>query len=64
MKTYIISDFTGYDNDEMLYFTKIGYQGKRSMPLLYTVWGLTKEISRQSAELLVEYLTYNKVKST
>ena len=56
MKKYILSDHTIFDEDEQLYFTKMGVEGK-NMPLHYTVWGITPEQSRQRGNELGEILT-------
>lgn len=53
---YIISPITTWDDEQMLYATKLGIEGK-NMPLHYTVWGKTEHESRFRAENLVEILT-------
>lgn len=61
MKTFIISPYVGFDHEENLYYCKVGLDLKNHMPLLYTVWGLTKESCQKRAEDLVELLS-NSVK--
>jgi len=56
MKKYIISPVTLYDKEQESWATKVGIEGK-TMPLHYTVWGITKDISRERAERLGEILT-------
>ena len=53
---YKISPVILYDEDEKLFYTKVGVQG-RNMPLHYTVWGMTEEECRTRAERLVEILS-------
>lgn len=55
---YIISPITTYDDEQLLYATKLGIEGK-NMPLHYTVWGKTEQESRERAERLAEKLTRN-----
>lgn len=55
-KKYIISPITTWENDEMLWATKVGIEGK-DMPLHYTVWGKTEQESRLRTERLAEILT-------
>lgn len=55
-KKYIISPITTWENDEMLWATKLGIEGK-NMPLHYTVWGKTELESRLRTERLAEILT-------
>ena len=55
-KKYTISPHTLFNEDENLYFTKMGVEGK-NMPLHYTVWGKTETESRTRAEQLGEILT-------
>lgn len=49
---YFISDATIFDEDEQLWFTKVG-SGSKSGSLHYTVWGKNEEESRQKARDLV-----------
>lgn len=56
MKKYIISPVTVYDDEQELWATKVGIEGK-TMPLHYTVWGQTEQQSRERAERLGEILT-------
>lgn len=56
MKKYTISPVTFFDEDEKLYFTKMGGDGKH-MPLHYTVWGKSETESRERANSLAEILT-------
>lgn len=56
MKKYIISPITTYCEEEKLYATKLGIEGKH-MPLHYTVWGNTEAQSRSRAEELAEIMT-------
>ena len=56
MKKYIISPVTTYCEEQELYATKIGIEGKH-MPLHYTVWGNTEAQSRARAEKLAEIIT-------
>ena len=53
--SYVISPVTLYDNDEQLYYTKVGLKGK-NMDLLYTAWGKSAYESRVSAEKLMDIL--------
>ena len=53
--SYVISPVTLYDNDEQLYYTKVGLKGK-NMDLLYTCWGKSASESRVSAEKLMDIL--------
>ena len=50
---YIISPITTYDEDEQLYYTKVGVD---NMQLHYIVCGQSKSISRERAENLVSLL--------
>lgn len=52
---FFISEATIFDEDEQLWFTKVG-SGSKSGPLHYTVWGKDKEESRQKARELVAIL--------
>lgn len=61
-KKYIISPITTWEDNEMLYATKLGIEGK-NMPLHYTVWGKTELESRLRTEKLAEILTKELVKS-
>ena len=54
-KKYIISPVTSYDQDEELWFTKVGTDGK-GMPLLFICAGKTEEESRGRAEKLITLL--------
>lgn len=56
MKKYIISPITTYCEEQELFATKIGVEGKH-MPLHYTVWGNSEAQSRSRAEKLAEILT-------
>ena len=56
MKKYLIAPITVYCEDNMLFETKLAIEGKH-MPLHYSVWGATEEISRKRAEALAEILT-------
>lgn len=56
MKKYIISPITTYCEEQELFATKIGVEGKH-MPLHYTVWGNSEAQSRARAEKLSEILT-------
>lgn len=58
---YIISAITTYCEDEELYFTKVGIDNKY-MPLLYSVWGNTEQISRDRAQHLVDHI--NEIENT
>ena len=58
IKKYIISPVTSYDQDEELWFTKVGTNGK-DMPLLFISAGKTEEASRENANKLVELLIGN-----
>jgi hypothetical protein len=53
---YIISPITTWDDEQMLFATKLGIEGK-NMPLHYTVWGKTQQESRTRTEMLAEILT-------
>lgn len=55
-KKYIISPVTLFDEEQELWSTKLGVEGKH-MPLHYTVWGETELKSRERAERLAEILT-------
>lgn len=55
MNKYIISPITTYNEDELLYETKVGYNSI-GMPLHYIVLGLSEDISRQRAMQLAELL--------
>ena len=57
-KKYIISPVTSYDQDEELWFTKVGTNG-RDMPLLFISAGKTKEESQENATKLVKLLSNN-----
>ena len=57
-KKYIISPVTSYDQDEELWFTKVGTNGK-DMPLLFISAGKTKEESQENANRLVRLLNRN-----
>lgn len=59
---YIISPITTWDDEQLLWQTKLGIEGK-NMPLHYTVWGKTQLESRQRTERLAEILTTEPVKS-
>ena len=48
-KEYTISPITSFDEEEELYFTKVGIKGG---DLLYTAWGKTEKESRDRAEYL------------
>lgn len=52
---YIISQISTYDNDNLLWETKIGTDEK-DMPLKLSAWGKTEEESRTSASELVKIL--------
>jgi len=54
-KKYIISPVTSYDQDEELWFTKVGTNG-RDMPLLFISAGKTPEESRERAEKIITLL--------
>ena len=56
IQKFTISPVTFYDQDEQLFYTKMGVEGK-NIPLHYTVWGKTETESRTSAEKLGEILT-------
>lgn len=56
MKKYIISPITVYCEDNMLFETKIAVNAIH-MPLHYSVWGATEDISRKRAQALAEILT-------
>jgi len=56
MKKYIISPVSSYCEDEQMWATKLGIEGKH-MPLHYTVWGNTEAQSRSRAEELAEIMT-------
>ena len=58
IKKYIISPVTSYDQDEELWFTKVGTNGK-DMPLLFISAGKTKEESQENANRLVRLLNRN-----
>lgn len=53
---YIISPITTWDNDEMLWATKVGVD-KKGLPLHYTVWGKTNEESKERAINLLQHLS-------
>lgn len=52
----IIAPITVYDEDNMLWETKIGRMDIEDMPLSYSAWGKTEEESRTSASELVKIL--------
>lgn len=52
---YIISPLTTYNEEEMLFETKVGLSSK-DMPLHYIVCGLSEEISRERAQQLADLL--------
>lgn len=52
---YIVSSISTYDEDEFLYYTKVGIDAE-GLPLHYIACGLSEEISRQRAEALAELL--------
>lgn len=56
MKKYIISPVTTFDEDDMLWQTKVGWD-EPGMPLLYIVCASTETLSRVRASLLVDLLT-------
>ncbi|HRC03174.1 MAG TPA: hypothetical protein PLJ18_12025 [Niabella sp.] len=56
MKKFTVSTVTTYDSDDMLYYTKIGTNGK-DMPLYCIAAGKTITESRTRAEQLGEILT-------
>jgi hypothetical protein len=56
MKRYLISPITVYCEDNMLFETKIAVDAIH-MPLHYSVWGATEDISRNRALALAEILT-------
>lgn len=49
---YIISPISTYDNDNLLWETKIGTDEK-DMPLKYSTWGKTEAESRDLAKHLI-----------
>jgi len=49
MKEYIVSPVTVYDDDNQLWGTKVGCNGK-DMPLLCVAYGKTEEKGRAEAE--------------
>ena len=53
-KEYTISPITSYDEEEELYYTKVGVKGG---DLFYTAWGKTEKGSRDRAEDLLLHLT-------
>jgi hypothetical protein len=55
MNKYIISPVTTFDEEQELYATKVGMEGKL-MPLYYIAFGNTEAHSRSRAEILVEIL--------
>ena len=55
-KKYTISPHTLFDENEKLYITKMGVEGK-NMPLHYTVWGKTETESRERANNMGKILT-------
>lgn len=55
MNKYIISPVTTFDEDEYLYYTKVGLNSE-GMPLHYIVCGLSEDISRSRAQSLVDLL--------
>ncbi len=52
---YIISPVTTFDEDEYLYYTKVGLNSE-GMPLHYIVCGLSEDISRSRAQSLANLL--------
>ena len=52
--TYKIG-ITSYDNDELLFVTKVGLP-TGNMDLLYSVWGKSEKQSKDRAEELVKWL--------
>jgi hypothetical protein len=57
MHNYVVSQITTYDEENMLWETKIGLD-RSNMPLLFTSWGKTEYESRQRAEELATMLKY------
>ena len=53
---YLISPITTWDEEKELYETKIAID-QRNMPLHYSCWGTTIDISRKRAETLGIILT-------
>lgn len=56
MSKYIISPITTYNDETMLWDTKLGVEGI-NMPLHYTVHGKTEKESRDRTVKLAEILT-------
>lgn len=54
---YIISKETFYDEERELFYCYIG-KDNREKTLLLTVWGVTEQAARISAEKFLELLTY------
>lgn len=52
---YIISPITTYNEDELLYETKIGLDDKR-MSLLYIAFGKSEETSKERAQNIADLL--------
>jgi hypothetical protein len=54
---YIISCHATKDEDENLYYVKMGIRSKKGMVIHYTVWGDTEESAIHKAEVLAEILS-------
>jgi hypothetical protein len=55
MSQYIISPVTSYDSDKQLWETYIG-KDNTNKSLVVSVWGRTKEASRDNADLFLKLL--------
>ncbi len=56
MKKYTIGPVI-FDEEEQLYFCKMGIPTKTDLTLHYTVWGKTELVCTMRAETLAELLT-------